>query len=61
MLISLKVWAERMNPAPHPNTLRNWVKQGQIIPVPKKLGRAYYVHQDAKHIAELQGLAPRLK
>lgn len=60
MLISLKAWAERMQPSPHINTLRNWVREGQIIPVPRKIGRAYYVHQDAKHIAELGGLPCRL-
>ena len=61
MLISLKSWAERMSPAPHPNTLRNWVREGKIIPVPKKLGRAYYVNSEAKHIAELSGLSSRIK
>jgi predicted site-specific integrase-resolvase len=60
MQISLKKWAERLDPPPHANTLRNWVRDGKIIPVPRKLGRAYYVHQDAKHIAELGGLSCRL-
>lgn len=59
-LISLKAWAERLQPAPHINTLRNWVRNGRIIPVPRKLGRSYYVHPDAKHINELGGLSCRL-
>jgi hypothetical protein len=49
-LISLSEWASRRyNPAPHPNTLRRWVREAKIVPVPKKHGRAYYVEEDARY------------
>ena len=31
-MISLSKWAERLNPKPHPNTLRAWSRDGKIIP-----------------------------
>lgn len=52
-MISLQKWAERLSPPPKPNTLRSWARNGQIIPAPVKLGRAYYVQEHAKHIAEV--------
>lgn len=52
-MISLKKWAERFDPKPHPNTLRNWTRDGKIIPPPVKIGRAYYAQEKARHIDEL--------
>ena len=51
-MISLKKWAERLDPSPHPNTLLNWRREGKIIPCPIKLGRSYYVSEHAIHIQE---------
>jgi predicted site-specific integrase-resolvase len=42
---------------PAERTLRQWVKEGQIVPPPIKIGRAYYVRADAKHIAEATVIA----
>lgn len=52
-MITLKKWAERLDPAPHPNTLRNWTRQGNIIPAPIKIGRSYFVVANARHISEV--------
>jgi len=52
--ITLDAWAAlRFNPPPARNTLRLWVRQGRIVPAPVKIGRAYFVEQDALHIAEV--------
>lgn len=48
MKISLEKWAEKnFDPAPHISTLRAWVRQAKIYPQPQKLGRAYYVDENA--------------
>ena len=52
-MVTLKLWATRLTPSPHPNTLLNWAKDGKIIPAPIKLGRAYYVSKSAKHVQEV--------
>ncbi|WP_442951831.1 excisionase [Oryzomicrobium sp.] len=57
-MISLKKWAERLDPQPHPNTLRNWTRDGKIIPPPVKIGRAYYVNEKARHINEVLNGSP---
>ncbi|WP_365782211.1 excisionase [Oryzomicrobium sp.] len=57
-MISLKKWAERLDPPPHPNTLRNWTRDGKIIPPPVKIGRAYYVNEKARHISEVLNGSP---
>jgi hypothetical protein len=57
-MISLNKWADRLDPKPHPNTLRNWVREGKIIPSPVKLGRSYYVEERARHIAEVLNGSP---
>ncbi|KVR46376.1 hypothetical protein WM11_31450 [Burkholderia ubonensis] len=50
-LIPLHVWAEQMfgDYAPHRHTLRNWIKNGKIHPVPIKVGRSYFVSPDAEY------------
>ena len=53
-MISLAKWAaERFTPTPHPNTLRAWARDGKVVPAPVKIGRAYYVRPDARHIDEV--------
>lgn len=51
-LITLEAWAENRygEHAPHINTLRRWVRDAKILPVPKKHGRAYYVSESARYI-----------
>lgn len=52
-MISMSKWAQRFDPTPHANTLRNWARNGQIVPPPVKIGRAYYVNEKARHINEI--------
>lgn len=63
--ITLQAWAARhFEQPPVENTLRIWARQGRIVPTPIKIGRTYYVEQDALHIAEIadaQRLVNRLK
>lgn len=35
--------------APHMNTLRAWVHSGRIYPMPKKMGRRWFVRPDAEY------------
>lgn len=51
-LIPLSVWAEETfgEYAPHRHTLRNWVNNGKIRPVPIKIGRSYFVSPNARYI-----------
>lgn len=51
--VTLRRWAERRygEDAPHDNTLRNWVANGRIYPLPRKQGRAYFVAEDAVYLA----------
>jgi predicted site-specific integrase-resolvase len=50
MELTLEKWAERLlNPVPAKKTLRRWAREGKIVPVPKKSGRAYYVQEDAEY------------
>lgn len=52
-MVTLKVWATRLEPSPHQHTLLNWAKDGKIIPAPVKMGKSYYVDQNALHIQEV--------
>lgn len=51
-LVPLDVWArlkygEHM---PTVGTLRRWVREAKILPVPKKHGRSYYVSESARYV-----------
>lgn len=48
-LITLEAWAERMEPAPTVNTLRAWARSGRFDPPAVKMGRQYYVDEDAAY------------
>lgn len=53
MKLSLELWAKRnYDPPPHIDTLRGWARTGKIYPAPIKVGRAYYVDENAVHISE---------
>jgi hypothetical protein len=46
--IRLDAWiARQFDPPPHIATARIWVHQGKIWPAPVKVGRAYYVEENA--------------
>lgn len=54
MKVTLEAWAARhFDPPPVNNTLRIWAREGRIVPAPMKIGRTYFVEQDAKHITEV--------
>lgn len=51
-LIPLAAWASRMfgDHVPHRHTLRNWVNNGKIRPMPIKVGRSYFCRPDAEYV-----------
>lgn len=51
MKIKLTAWAARLyDPTPSLWTLRRWVREGQIHPVPELVGKTYYVEETARRI-----------
>jgi hypothetical protein len=51
-LIPVSTWASAVfgEHQPHRNTLRNWIKNGRIHPVPRKIVRAYFCRPDAEYV-----------
>lgn len=51
-LVPISVWAKDLvrDKPPHPNTLRAWVHDGRISPQPTRLGRRFYVAEDARYV-----------
>lgn len=48
MKIELEAWAAlNYEPTPSTGTLRAWVKTGQIVPAPEKVGRIWMVDEMA--------------
>ncbi|MCW5141098.1 excisionase [Burkholderia cenocepacia] len=63
MKLSLDKWIEReFDPAPTIRTARSWVKNRKIYPQPIKVGRTYYVDENAvfQDGTERQRLANRI-
>lgn len=52
-LITLAAWAARIygDAAPSIFTLRRWCRDGNILPLPKKHGRTYYVSEKARYVS----------
>lgn len=51
--LSLEKWLiANFDPPPSMDTARRWVREGKIYPLPMKVGRAYYVEQDAEYVDE---------
>lgn len=50
-LVPIAVWAEMVfgEYAPHRNTLRSWVQNGKILPLPVKVGRRFFCSPDARY------------
>ncbi len=47
----LAEWAQRLSTRPpSARTLRRWVRNGNIFPRPRKLGRTYVVSPNARYI-----------
>lgn len=48
MKVSLEKWAAKnYDPPPHIDTLRAWARDGKIYPPAQKVGKAYYVDENA--------------
>lgn len=48
MKVLLDDWTKRnFDPPPAIRTVRQWIKEHKIYPAPIKVGRSYYVDQDA--------------
>lgn len=51
MKILLHDWAaRRYDPPPSAWVLRKWVREGEISPCPERVGRDYYVDENATRI-----------
>ena len=50
MKVTLEKWAEKnMDPVPKQNTLRAWASAGLFDPPAVKMGRTWYVDEDAEY------------
>jgi len=50
--IHLDAWAEtRYSPPPSQWVLRKWCRQGEIYPAPERVGREWYVREDAQRLS----------
>jgi hypothetical protein len=48
MKVRLDAWLNReFDPPPAITTARTWIRDGKIYPPPVKVGRAYYVEENA--------------
>jgi hypothetical protein len=52
--LTLPDWAKSRfgNNAPHIVTLRRWVREGRIFPIPKKVGKTWFVKPAAEYQAD---------
>jgi hypothetical protein len=49
--IPLETWAARhYDPPPSLWVLRRWARDGEIHPMPEKVGKTYYVREDARRL-----------
>jgi hypothetical protein len=60
-LIPISIWAEQVfgEHMPHRHTLRNWVNNGKIRPMPVKIGRSYFCRPDARYVDPVAEAANR--
>jgi predicted site-specific integrase-resolvase len=50
-MIPIETWAARLyDPPPSAWQLRRWARDGEITPAPEKVGREWYVREDARRI-----------
>lgn len=52
--IRLETWARSRwgDEAPSIKTLRRWVREARIFPIPQKVGRSYFVRPNAEYIRD---------
>jgi hypothetical protein len=50
--LTLPVWAKNKfgDDSPHIVTLRRWVREGRIYPLPKKIGKTWFVVPNAEYL-----------
>lgn len=49
--ITLEAWGKaNYDPPPSMWTLRRWARDGEIHPMPEKVGKFYYVREDARRL-----------
>lgn len=59
MKVRLDIWLQRnFDPPPDIRNAKLWIKQGRIYPPPIKMGRSYYVEQDAAYVDYFPPPAP---
>ena len=59
--IPLPDWAaQNYSPAPSAWVLRQWAREGQIYPSPERVGRSWYVREDARRQTGAPSLVDRL-
>jgi hypothetical protein len=52
MKIPLSDWAAKhYSPPPSAYTLRQWAREGQIVPPPERVGKGWRVAEDAQRLA----------
>jgi predicted site-specific integrase-resolvase len=60
--IKLEAWAaQRYDPPPSAWVLRKWVRDGEISPMPERVGNHYYVEHTARRITAPVSLVERIK
>jgi len=63
--ITMTAWAAKMyDPIPKDSVLARWRREGQIFPAPERVGREWYVPEDARRLigsAPATTLLDRLK
>ena len=47
-------WRKQFSPPPHPVTVLRWIKHGAIQPVPRKMGRNWYIATHAVYVGNLK-------
>jgi hypothetical protein len=60
--IPLHEWAAKhYDPPPTPWVLRRWARDGEISPMPERVGREWYVAADARRLTGARSLVERLQ
>jgi len=50
--ITIVEWGQKFSPPPHKNTICRWIHQGLIQPPPAKVGRRWYLAENAVYVKD---------
>jgi hypothetical protein len=50
--ITILEWGQKFSPPPHKNTICRWISQGLIQPPPAKVGRRWYLAENAEYVKD---------